>query len=93
VCLPVCTAQPAARFVIATPLNHPAKSLRDFAGASSPVAHWGVTGQLTALASNLPHSGRILDAYLHRCIVISRSGSRLRFFSSRISISSAALHP
>ena len=33
------------------------------------VAHWGGTGQLTALASNLPHSGRSLDAYLHRRIV------------------------
>jgi hypothetical protein len=33
------------------------------------VAHWGGTGQLTALASNLPHTGRSLDAYLHRRIV------------------------
>jgi hypothetical protein len=54
---------------------------RDFAGTSSPVAHWGGTGQLTALASNLPHSGRSLDAYLHRPIVIFHSGSRFRFFS------------
>jgi hypothetical protein len=33
------------------------------------VAHWGGTGQLTALASNRPHRGRSLDTYLHRRIV------------------------
>ena len=55
---------------IATALRQIAKHLPVIADQlTRAVAHWDGTGQLTALASNLPYSGRSLDAYLHRRIV------------------------
>jgi hypothetical protein len=60
-----------------TDLPDLATALRQIANHLPPLAetlalavnHWGHTGQLVALASNLPHSGRSLDTYLRRRIV------------------------
>jgi hypothetical protein len=60
-----------------TDLPELATALRQIANYLPPLAetlltavnHWGHTGQLVALASNLPHSGRSLDTYLRRRIV------------------------
>jgi hypothetical protein len=60
-----------------TDLPDLATALRQIANHLPPLAetlahavnHWGHTGQLVALATNLPHSGRSLDTYLRRRIV------------------------
>ncbi len=55
---------------LATALRQIANHLPDLADdLTRGIVSWGATGQLAALANNLPHSGRSLDAHLHHRIV------------------------